>query len=272
MKKFVINIYKAIDKMIDHDGVEHSGYMSFMLLLSIFPFCIFMLAFTSFLGNSELGERFIATALENMPEQSIDAIKNRIDELMKSPTQSLLTLAIFGALWTSSSFVECVRTILNRVYHITTPPSYITRRLLSIFQFLLISTAISFMMLILVIIPIILAKIPQFMVWINGYNEILTITRYLLVFSSLILGVGALYYIIPNRKMSVREVLPGALITVSGWICSGFLLSKFIRYYNQLNVVYGSLAGMIITLIFFYIINMIFIVGAEFNYINNKRE
>ena len=51
--------------MIDHDGIEHSGYMSFMVLLSIFPFFIFILAFTGFFGASELGEKFIQLALEN---------------------------------------------------------------------------------------------------------------------------------------------------------------------------------------------------------------
>ena len=256
--------------MINHDGVEHSGYMSFMMLVSIFPFFIFILAFTSFFGASELGEKFIELALENMPSQSIDSIRSRISELIASPPQGLMTLAILGTLWTSSSFVECLRTILNRVYKITSPPNYILRRLLSIAQFLGISTIISLAMLMLIIIPIGLEKIPQFMQVIEEYAFIITASRYTLVFVSLLFSVCSLYYIIPNAKLRLLEVIPGALLTVILWSVSGYLLSKYIIYYRQLSIVYGSLGSIIVTLIFFYIVNMIFIIGAEFNYLTRK--
>ena len=261
----------SVVKMIDHDGVEHSGYMSFMVLVSIFPFFIFILAFTSFFGASELGEKFVEIALENMPDHSIDSIRARISELMKAPPQGLLTLAIFGTIWTSSSFVECLRTILNRVYEIKSPPNYIFRRLLSIAQFLIISTVISLAMFLLIIIPIGLAKFSSFLILIEDYKEILNIIRYGVVTLALFLGVCSIYYIIPNAKLKFLEVIPGALLTVILWSISGYLLSTYIVYYNQLNIVYGSLGSIIVTLIFFYIVNMIFIIGAEFNYLMRKK-
>jgi len=205
--------------------------------------------------------------LKNMPAHSIDSIKSHIDQLSKSPPQSLLTLAIAGTLWTASSFVECLRTILNRVYEITSPPNYILRRLLSIGQFLLISLMISAVMLLLVIIPIGLSKVPDFVNFIGEYNELLDLIRYSFVFLSLFLTACSLYYIIPNVRIRFIQVIPGAFLTVILWTLSGYLLSKYIVYYNQLNIVYGSLGSVIVTLIFFYIVNMIFIYGAEFNYL-----
>ena len=258
----------SVTNMIKHDGIEHSGYMSFMVLVSIFPFFIFILAFTSFFGASELGEKFIALAIENMPDHSIDSIRARVNELMNAPPQGLLTLAIFGTIWTSSSFVECLRTILNRVYKIKSPPNYILRRLLSIVQFLIISSIISLAMFLLVIIPIGLAKIPQFMVMIEDHKSTLNIARYVMISLSLFLSVCALYYIIPNAKLKFLEVIPGALLTILLWTISGYLLSTYITYYNQLSIIYGSLGSIIVTLIFFYMVNMIFIIGAEFNYLN----
>ena len=125
-----------------------------MILLSIFPFLIFLLALTSFFGASELGENFVQLLLESMPERANDVIKNRINELGHTPPQSLMTLAIVGSVWTASSFVECLRTILNRVYEVTSPPNYIIRRILSIGQFLVISILITFAMFLFLIIPI----------------------------------------------------------------------------------------------------------------------
>ena len=271
MKRVIYNLYMSVVKMIDHDGVEHSGYMSFMVLVSIFPFFIFILAFTSFLSASELGEKFVELVLENMPEHSTESIKTRINELISAPPQGLLTLAIVGTIWTSSSFVECLRTILNRVYEITAPPNYILRRLLSIAQFLIISSVISFAMLLLVIIPIGLEKIPKFMSFIEDYKAVLNFARYGVVVLSLFFAVCSLYYIIPNAHLRFLEVVPGAFLTVILWVLSGFLLSKYIVYYNQLNIIYGSLGSFIVTLVFFYIVNMIFIIGAEFNYLMRSK-
>ena len=243
MKRIIINLYRSVVKMIDHDGIEHSGYMSFMVLLSIFPFFIFILAFTGFFGASELGEKFIQLALENMPTQSIDSIRTRVKELVTTPPQGLLTLAIVGSLWTSSSFVECVRTILNRVYEIKSPPSYFLRRMLSIAQFLFISTMICLAMLLLIIIPIGLQKLPKFMNLIEDYKTVLNFSRYFLIFLSLFFTVCSLYYLIPNIKLRLLEVIPGAFLSVVLWVLSGYLLSTYLVYYNQLNIVYGSLGN-----------------------------
>ena len=271
MRKFLKCLGQSIVRTVEHDGVEHAGYMSFMVLFSLFPFLVFFLVLTSLLGASELGQHFMSLLLDSLPDSTTIAIKQRIYEIMKVPPQSLMTLAIVGSIWTASSFVEGLRTILNRVYHISSPPPYLWRRLMSIIQFLVISIIISFVMFVLVIVPIGLAKIPAIANAIEGYTTILAYWRFVLIFICLFATVASLYYVIPNVKMSFVEVAPGSLLTVVLWIISGHLLSKYIMYYNQLSVVYGSLGSIIITLLFFYVINMLFIYGAVFNYLYHRR-
>jgi len=263
--------YLAIVRTIEHDGVEHAGYMSFMELLALFPFLVFFLVLTSLLGASELGDNFMSLLISSLPDTTTIAIKQGIYEITQVPPQSLMTLAIVGSIWTASSFVEGLRTILNRVYHINSPPPYIWRRLLSIIQFFAISILISFAMFLLVVVPIGLKKIPNITHILNIYSPILQYWRYILIAGSLLTTVASLYYMIPNVKLSFSEVLPGAVLTVILWIILGNFMSKYIIYYNQLNIVYGSLGSIIITLLFFYLINMIFIYGAEFNYLYNKQ-
>ena len=126
-------------------------------------------------------------------------------------------------------------------------------------------------MLLLVIIPIGLEKIPKFMSFIEDYKAVLNFARYGVVVLSLFFAVCSLYYIIPNVHLRFLEVVPGAFLTVILWVLSGFLLSRYIVYYNQLNIIYGSLGSIIVTLVFFYIVNMIFIIGAEFNYLMRSK-
>lgn len=272
--KIFLLLYKSAVRTIEQDGVEHAGYISFMLLLSIFPFIVFFLAFTSFFGASELGKLFIEFLINNAPENTIDAIKGRVTELTNTPPQSLLTLAICGCVWTSSSLVESLRTILNRVYEVKTPPPYIFRRILSILQCFMIILLINFILFLSVILPNILNKItllniyfPPIAEFLQEHNISLQILRYSLILSSLFFTASSLYYIIPNIKMSFKEVMPGALLATSLWIFGGYIVSSYIGYYYQLTLVYGSLGKIIVSLIFFYIINFIFIYAAEFNYL-----
>ena len=86
---------------------------------------------------------------------------------------------------------------------------------------------------------------------------------------TLFAGVMFLYYSIPNISLKFRSLIPGAIIVVILWMLSGCLLSQYIYEFSQLNLVYGSLAGFIITLLFFYIVNLIFIYGAEINMLLN---
>jgi membrane protein len=268
--KFFRCLWLATVDTIKYDGVEHAGYMSFMVLFSLFPFLVFFLVITSLLGASELGQNFLSLIIENLPDNTTITIKQRVYEIMQVPPQSLMTLAIIGSIWTASSFVEGLRTILNRIYRVDSPPPYLRRRFMSIVQFFLITFVLSFAMFLLVIIPIGLSKIPTLVDNLSAYVLVLEYWRYVLIFISLMTTVAALYYIIPNITVTLLEIIPGAILTVILWIISGQLLSKYIIYYNQLNIVYGSLGSIIITLLFFYVINVLFIYGAVFNYIFHR--
>lgn len=272
MKHFFTCLWQALVKTIEHDGVEHAGYMSFMVLFSIFPFIVFFLALTSFFGASELGSYFVALLIENLPHDATAGIKDRINELANAPPYSLMTLAIIGSIWTSSSFVEGLRTILNRVYNISSPPPYLMRRLLSIVQFLAISLLISFGMFLLIVIPIGIKKIPELGHLLSSYGIFWGYFRYVLIWISLFATVSSFYYILPNIKIPFRTVIPGSIVTVISWVVSGSLLSNYLVYWQQLSIVYGSLGGIIVTLLFFYIVNMLFIYGAEFNYQLSKNK
>ena len=146
MKNILSCLYYALVRTIKHDGIEHAGYMSFMILLSIFPFIVFLLALSSVIGISDVGINFILMVVGSLPDNITNLLKKGINEIAKNPPQSIMNIAIVGTIWTSSSFVEGLRTILNRIYEIKSPPPYLFRRLLSTLQLFLITIVIFFIM------------------------------------------------------------------------------------------------------------------------------
>jgi membrane protein len=131
---------------------------------------------------------------------------------------------------------------------------------------------LSFAMFLLIFVPLGLKKIPNIDLVLNLSAPLVQYWRYVFIGLSLLGTVSTLYYMMPNAKIKFSETLPGALYTVILWMICGHFLSKYIVYYNQLNVVYGSLGSIIITMLFFYIINMLFIYGAVFNYVFHYRK
>lgn len=287
-------LYDALYDTIYHDGIEHAGYIAFLSILSVFPFLVFFLAIASFFGTTEIGTHFIGSIMHNtiIPSHVMEALEPRITEIISGPPQGLLTLSIIGAIWTASSMVEGLRTILNRAYRVHTPPTYIFRRLLSIGQFLMLTVIMILVTFFLVIAPNLWQKLqfvlsPELWSQINRliisltedqtnslltsyepskYVELWHMLRYVMTTVILFLVVCISYGVIPNITQRWRNVAPGALLVIFLWGISAMLFSEYLSNFRQVHIIYGSLGGTIAALLFFYISAMIYIFGAEFNY------
>lgn len=264
-------IWRSICDMINHDGVEHAGYLAFLLMLTIFPFLVFITAILGFFGSEQLGNLLINLIINSSWASFIDALKPRIIEITTAPPQSLLTIAIVSAIWTASSIFEGLRTILNRAYRVTQTPGYLLRRLLSIIEFMIAITIIISLMFILVILPSISGfVIDLFSIRNAAILSFLSVDsgnmRVIILVAFTYLLVAVLYNKLPNRKGKFLHAFPGAAIVMVAWYLASALFKYYLGHFPQVNFIYGSIAGVIISLLYFYICGIIFIVGAEFNY------
>lgn len=256
----------AIVDTVRQDGVEHSGYLAFLLLLSFFPFLIFVFSIIGIFGASDLGVQIIKFILSSTPKEVGDGLKPYIDEIISGPPQGLLTIAIIGVIWTASSSVEGCRTILNRAYRVEFPPPYLLRRLFSIGEFFVITFVIIVGIITFVLLPNFLEQNNADLLIKLHFNYDSYHLRHITFLTLLTLATSMLYYALPNAKQKITQTLPGSIIAVALWIVVEHVFSIYLTNFHQVNFVYGSLAGIIISLLFFYLISLIFIFGAEFNY------
>lgn len=275
MLQLLTNFFKALCRAvydtINHSGVEYSGYLAFLLILSIFP-AIFITSaiascFVSIFKLQPVTEEMLHLLYLNIPSNITQGLRPYIREIVSGPPQSLLTFAIGGAAWTASSTLEGARTILNKAYRVTTTPPYLLRRLISIVEFFIVTLGIAITVIFLTVAPSVITKLAGF---IKINDLFLLYTRYIFSITILILAVCILYIIVPNLKQKFFTVLPGSILVVLLWVVSANIFSFYIKTVTSMNLIYGGLAGIIIALLFFYIISLCFILGAEFNYnLNN---
>ena len=268
IRNVIMLLYRAGDNLVDNDGIELAGYLTFLALLSLFPFLVLIVAAGGFIGQGELGTQFIELIISHLPREAVGALRPRIDEIMSGPPQGLLTVSILGAIWTASSAVEGLRTVLNRAYQVGEPPNYYLRRLLSILQIMLFTVLIIVVMSILVLAPLFFYNFAAVTgIVIPDAVSTFFIEDFIYVGGFvLFLAVASLYYWLPNIRQTLWAVLPGALMVVVLWIAGAGLVSFYLDNVSQVNIIYGSLSSFIATLIFFFVMNVIFIYGAEFNH------
>lgn len=265
-------IYKSIVDAVNHDGVEHAGYISFLLMLSIFPFLVIFMAFVGVFGDQTLGTILIEMILDSNWAIFIDSLKPRILEISDTPPQSLITLALASATWTASSIFEGLRTILNRAYRVTNTPPYILRRLVSIVEFF-VAIGVCFLIVgLFIIIPSIWDHLLDVSIFKDSIlfkliSPEASNIRYYSLMLMVLVTLCSMYHAIPNIKNhKIADTLPGALFCLIVWSIFGYGFKFYLKDFPQVSFIYGSIAGVIVTLLYFYFMSLIFIIGAELNY------
>jgi membrane protein len=252
---------------VNHDGIEHAGYLSFLLMLAIFPFLFFMMALVSLFGQEHVYDYLITYINSNEADNFIGVLKPRIKEIIARPPKTLLTFAILSAVWTASSIFEAMRTILNRANRVVNPPSYLIRRLISVLEFMVIIFMTSLVMFLFGVAPSLWESVGQYLNFkIHLFEEESSILREFVMIVYGCFLVSFLYCFLPNQKKPFLPHIPGTVIVMLCWISFTKLFNYYLSSFSQLSVIYGSIAGVIISLLYFYFCSVIFIFGAEFNY------
>jgi membrane protein len=89
--------------------------------------------------------------------------------------------------------------------------------------------------------------------------------RWSVIFATVVFSVEVLYFWGPNVKQGFICTLPGALISVGGWVAASYALGLYISDFAHYNKTYGTLGGAIGLMLWFYVTAAIILIGAEIN-------
>lgn len=265
-KNFFNAIYKTVFTFNLHNGIENAGYLSFSIIFALFPFIIFFTIIIGYIGQTEIGITFLKIFKESLPEDISTTLLPVIEDVIETPAAGILSFAMLTLIWSASSIVQCLKDVLDKAYRIKQKSPYILTRLISIAKFLIITIFLISLIFLTIIFPKLLTFIDHFIAITHNSNNILIILRPLLLNIFLFIFIISIYYIVPSKQNGLHNVLYGSILTLIGWNISLKLLSFYLAKISKLQVIYGSLTGIIITLFFFFIMSIIFIFGAEFNY------
>ncbi|MGQ3027923.1 MAG: YihY/virulence factor BrkB family protein [Ferrovibrionaceae bacterium] len=258
-------LWRATKAFVAHDGLELSGHMAFTAILALFPFLIFLTALAGFVGDATMAERFVSFMLEFGPGPVTDVLAPVVRDVLTQQRGDILTVGIVLALWTASSGVEALRLLLNRSYGVVEDRPIWKLRLQSV---MLVLVGAIFALLISVIIvlgPVIWHLLERFSAVSPFKEDLWFLARYGFASVMLIVGLSALHRLLPRRRKPMAQLWPGVILTCVVWLLVAAAFSIYVTKLATYSVTYGSLGGVIATLIFFYVTAIIFAFGAEVN-------
>jgi len=259
-------IVKRVLLGVYNDGFIHAGNLAYLALLALFPFFITAAAITKLLGQSADAQRTVGTILSKVPPEVATVLRGPIEEVLTLRTGPLLWFGALVGLWTAASFVETIRDILRRAYGVKFCAPFWTYRLGSIG---LIIVAVLLLMVAFGL-SVLLSSIHHFVVTIlpgtNGVATEIGLVRLApavaiyLTFYFLFLALTPSRY----RKIGCQK-WPGALLVTAWWVATVALLPDAIGLFGGYSLTYGSLAGVMVALLFFFVIGLGVVMGAELN-------
>jgi membrane protein len=255
----------AIGAMIKNGAFELSGHLAFTALLALFPFLIFLAALVGVIGDDGSAQQLIAFLFRFAPHDVAETLSGPIYKMMLARHEDLLTLGILGTLWASSSWFEAVRLALDTAYGITETRPVWKRRLQSL-VFVVISAFTLLVGSISIVLGPLAWKLIERVVYVGpGIAIVWDVGRYLLggiLFAGFLF---ALHQYLPQARHRWRDLLPGVTVTLLFWLAISTGLSLYLAVVGQYDATYGTLGGVVITLLFFYSVSLVFIFGAELN-------
>lgn len=249
-----------------NDGTIHAGNFAYMVLVALFPFFITGAALFALLGEPSQSTAAVNAVLLALPPVVADGLGPIAKGVITARTGSLLWIGGIVGLWTVGSLIETIREILRRAYGTRWSRGFWLHRL--------ISTGLTIAAVVLILISltadfaisaaqeVILAWMPQFNAWLIG----LSLSRF--VPAAAFFGSLWLLFIslTPGAYRAKRyPKWPGALLVTGWWLLVTTLLPKLLRNLFAYDLTYGSLAGVMIALFFFWLVGLGVVVGAEFN-------
>ncbi|MGI9500452.1 MAG: YihY/virulence factor BrkB family protein [Geminicoccaceae bacterium] len=265
LKLAVAPIWRGLVHMLDDGGTLLAGHIAFAGLFALFPFIVFLTTLAGEVGQSAAAQEFVELGLGALPDQVRAAIEPAVTEVLRGGRQGLMTLSIVAALWAVSSSFEAARYALNLAFEVKQTRAIWWQRMQSILMVLLFAIGIILTMVLTVAAPIVWTLVDLFdfapVQWQLRYGAI----RLLLSAVLLLALVLPLYVWLPNRRLRVLDMLPGAVLAVLMWLAGASFYSWYLLNLGRFTVTYGSLGGVVATLLFFYISALIFIFGAEVN-------
>lgn len=258
---------KGAVKQFGKDGcTDLAAGLTYYAVLSIFPALLALVSVLGLVGQPEQTKQTILDLLAELGQSSvIDTIEGPLDQMVNASGAGLgLFVGIAVALWSASKYVGAFARAMNTIYEVPEGRGFLKLRPMQ-----LIVTAVLLILAATIILAVAVSgDLARAIGSTIGLGDAAVMTwnlaKWPVILLIVIFMVGLLYWATPNvRHPTFRWLSPGAAIAIILAILASVIFGFYVTNFGSYNKTYGSLAGVIVFLLWLWIINNVLLLGAQ---------
>jgi len=241
--------------------------LTYYAVLALFPALLAVFSVLGVMGQSDQAVSAIMGVVEQVAPDAAETIRGPLEGFADSPAAGFaLVTGLVLAIWSASGYVKAFSRGMNRIYEIREG-----RPFWKLVPALLLVTVIGIALVSLaVVILVISGPVADAIGSALGLSEVVvtvwSFAKWIVLAFIVVLMVAILYYATPNAKQpKFRWMSLGALLAIVVLAIASLLFGIYIANFSNYDRTYGSLAGVIIFLLWLWIANMALLFGAEFD-------
>lgn len=247
------------------DGFIHAGNFAYLSLITLFPFVLLLASVAGMLGRTAEGLAAVRTFLAALPRGVAEIVGPTINNLVAVPAGGgLITFGVIVALWTTSGVLVTLRTMVGQAYRSPSSLPFWRFRLLGVAEVMGLVVLLLIAFAAQVVVTGAETFVYRLMPFAADLFPMLGLQR-IVPAVLLFLALWALFTQLCPRAFVQAPTWPGALVTALAWTGTTLMLPLVLGLLGNYDLTYGSLAGVIIALLYFYVIGLGLVLGAQVN-------
>lgn len=254
----------------DNIGILAGG-VSYSAFLALFPALIAGISLFGLVADPATIAQQAEGVLAALPQEAQPLIRDQITSLTQTSGSALsvgLVVSILLALWSASGGTSNLMTAINIAYDETESRNFLKLRGTAL---LLTLGAIIFLLLTLGLVAVVPAALNALNLG-TFINLIVQVIRWVLLVVLIIVALAVVYRTAPDRDApQFKWTSVGALVAAALWVLGSVAFSLYVNNFGSYNKTYGTLAGVVILLLWLYLTSYIILLGAEINAESEKQ-
>ena len=266
----LVDFFKLTFKEVGEDHVSaFAGNLTYKALFAIFPFFTFLLSLLGLFNATSLVQNMLDSLSGVLPRTATEFVRGQLLSITQSQAESAFTfgaiISILLALWGVSGAFRSVMEAMNVMYEVEEDRPFWKKYGISIF----ISLAVIVLMLTAFGIVILGSSVGGGLAQAIGlgpvFQTVWSIVQWPIVACVVLFTFAIIYYFAPAAKQKFRWISPGSVLAFILWLLFSLAFSYYASNFGSYGATYGSLAGVILFMLYIYYSALIMLTGAEMN-------
>lgn len=242
--------------------------LTYYAVLSLFPALLALVSLVGIFGDPEKTTAVLLEIVRGIaPADTVDTVSGPVEELASSPAAGLtLFVGLATALWSASGYVGAFGRAMNRIYEVDEGRPFVKLRGTMLAVTLLAVVIVALLAGMLVLSGPVSEAVGGAIGLSGAFLTVWNIAKWPVIVALVIVIIAVLFYATPNVKQpKFRWMSIGSLIALVIFVLASLGFAFYVASFGNYNKTYGALGGVIVMLLWLWILNMSLLFGAEFD-------